>query len=376
MEETAPADSPRNPAPNFPVFPLSGSPEELGARHGVFARDLIGAGIESRMKLCRDFVAQKGSPGSDSEILALAGLCLRAHEEFCPDLMRELRATADAAGVDEASLLIYNGFTDFKDLLHANGSDPGGCTTFAIAPSAAADRKGWIGQTWDMYRSALPYVCLLDLQPQNKPRALMVSLAGCVGMFGLNEAGVAVCTNNLHPQAGRPGVFWPFVMRRLLECHSLKDAAGLLSSVTVAGGHNFLVMGPPDDGFAEWEILPFARHRRAPASWTCHTNHCLHPSTASMERVDGEIGRLSSEMRHSQALRFLDNRQPGVRAEDLFALTRWEEPGEEHTVCMRPVEGYDVQTCAAAVMQPSGGRMWALKGRPVDADYTEFHLPR
>jgi isopenicillin-N N-acyltransferase like protein len=360
----------------LPVFHLDGSPGEMGAKHGLLARELIEAGIESRMQLCREFSDAQGRRKTDEEIRALAGVCRDAHESFCPGMMRELRAAADAAGVDETDLLIYNGFTDFKDLLFANGDEPGGCTSFAISPASSSDGTGWIGQTWDMYRTALPYVCLLDLKPSGKPHALMVSLAGCVGMFGLNEAGLAVCTNNLHPQAGRPGVFWPFVMRRLLECASLNEAEEILARVTVAGGHNFLLMGPPDDGFSEWEILPYERFRRPETAWTCHTNHCLHESTASMERIDGPIGRRSSELRHQQAAALLRKKLPGISKEDLIDLTRWEEPGELHTVCMRPVEGYDVQTCAAAIMQPSTGTMLALKGRPSESVYQEFRISR
>jgi len=354
---------------HLPVIRLQGSPADMGAQHGAWAKDILPQGIESRLKLCREFPDAEGDFKTDSQIRALAKECLEAHENFCPDLMRELRATAEAAGVNETDLLIYNGFTDFKDLLFANGGEPGGCTTFAVAPGVSADGTGWIGQTWDMYRSALPYVCLLDLQPSGKPRALMVSLAGCVGMFGLNDAGLAVCTNNLHPQSGRPGVFWPFVMRKLLECDSLPAAEEILSTVTVAGGHNFLVMGPPDDGFSEWEIMPFQRFKKSGSAWTCHTNHCLNECTAAAERIDGPLGRRSSELRQQQATRFLEMRLPSVSRDDLIALTRWEEPGEEHTVCMRPVEGYDVQTCAAAIMNPSTFEMWALKGRPVSAEY-------
>lgn len=356
---------------HFPLFQLEGSPEQIGKQHGIFAHEILKQGIESRLKICREFAGASGNYKSDSEIRALAETCRAPHEAFCPDLMSELRATAQAAEVNETDLLIYNGFTDFKDLLFANGDQPEGCTTFAISPAVSADETGWIGQTWDMYRSALPYVCLLHLKPAGKLRAVMISLAGCVGMFGLNEAGIAVCTNNLHPKSGRPGVFWPFVMRKLLECDSLKAAENILADVTVAGGHNFLIMGPPDDGFSEWEILPFQRLRRTTLAWTCHTNHCLHECTAESERIDGPVGRLSSKIRQQQATRFLESRIPSVSKEDLFDLTRWEEPGEEHNICMRPVEGYDVQTCAAAIMNPSRRQMWVLKGRPVESEYWE-----
>lgn len=363
----------------LPLLSLGGSPQEMGTQHGQAAGGLIREGILPRLDLCREFPAVHGRPRTEEEIRALALACLPAHEAFCPELLIELRATAEAAEVDFLELFIYNGFTDFKDLLYADGTSSSslgvaGCTTFAVAGEATADGRLLLGQTWDMYASALPFVSLLELRPDGAPAALMVSLAGCVGMFGLNDAGVAICTNNLHAKAGRPGVFWPFLMRRILACRSFREAADLLDKVELAGGHNFLLAGPQGE-LGEWEILPFVRAYKKVERWTVHTNHCLQNSTQGDERIDGEIGRASSQERHRQARDFFEKTPACWRPSDLAALTRTESASSPHGICMQVIEGYPVQTCAAAIFRPSRAEAWTLRGRPTEGKYRRSTVP-
>jgi isopenicillin-N N-acyltransferase-like protein len=355
----------------LPLLELSGSPEEIGAAHAAAAGEDLHRSLAARWQLCLDFIPARGHPHSRAEILSLLRDCIPAHDDFCPELMRELRAMAETGGVSLEDLLLLNGFTDFKDLLHDR--DDGACTAFAIQADLSADGAPWIGQTWDMNSSALPFTNLLRLQPDNHPNALMISLIGCVGMIGCNSAGLAICTNNLHARAGRPGVFWPFLMRSILACTREEEALELLATVPLAGGHNFLLLGP-SGVIHEWEILPQVRLQRASQPWHAHTNHCLEPATREYERLDLAVGRQSSINRLQQAVDFFRNRPRPLHRQDLEALTRCEDADDVHHVCMAPVEGYEVQTCAALLMQPSRGETWALRGRPTEGTYRPFSL--
>jgi isopenicillin-N N-acyltransferase-like protein len=353
----------------LPVLELSGSPEEIGVSHARAAGANIARCAAARWQLCLDFVPADGCPRPREAILSLLRDCLPAHEEFCPELMRELRAMAAESGASVEDLLLLNGFTDFKDLLHAR--DDGACTAFAITAELSANGVPWIGQTWDMNSTALPFTNLLRLRPEGLPEALMISLSGCVGMIGCNAAGLAVCTNNLHARHGRAGIFWPFLMRKILACRHEEEALDLLATVPLAGGHNFLLLGPSGT-VHEWEILPQVRAKRPPQPWHAHTNHCLEPATKPYERLDLAIGRASSENRLAQAERFFQERRPPFGREDLETLTRCEDPEGIHHVCMSAVEGYEVQTCAAILMQPALGEVWALRGRPSEGTYRPF----
>lgn len=356
--------------PQLPVLHLQGSPAELGRQHADQAAALIREAVPVRWQLCREATAANGQPRTEAEIRALAQACWDFHIEHFPALMEEVQAMAHRAEVDPLGLLIQNGYTDFRDCLFAcpDGSStlPEGCTSFAIRPTAARDGLPLIGQTWDMHRSALPFVVLLSLQPKDAPPALMISLAGCVGMIGMNAAGLAVCTNNLHARSGRIGAFWPFLMRQMLTCETTAEARQCLLSHPVAGGHNYLIMDASGD-LAEIERLPFADAERTPGPYTFHTNHCLENLMAPSERIDSPIGRASSLARWTQASSFLQQNlyhHGSVSIEDLMQLTALTPSGETHSVCMRPVPDFDMQTCAALVMSPANRQFFAVKGLP------------
>lgn len=352
----------------------------MGQQHGHQARELIQSAVPVRWQLCREATKADGTRHSDDEIRCLAQACWDAHAEAVPELLEEVAATAHSAEVDPLELLIQNGYTDFRDCLYCcekTAGLPEGCTAFAIDSSATLDGTPYLGQTWDMHRSALPYVVLLSLKPRNHPPALMISLAGCVGMIGLNAAGLAVCTNNLHARQGQIGLFWPFIMRRLLQCETLAEARNSLLSLPVAGGHNYLIM----DASGHWlevERLPGQSQIRQPPNgqpWSVHTNHCLEISLIPNERIDSPIGRASSVVRLQQAENFLREKSGSITREDLFALTAWEPPNVPHSVCMRPLPDFDMQTCAALVMAPARREFWATWGRPSESAFQSFSLP-
>jgi isopenicillin-N N-acyltransferase-like protein len=77
--------------------------------------------------------------------------------------------------------------------------------------------------------------------------------------MGMNEAGIGVGINNL-TSYGKAGVTWPFVVRKALEQTDLDDAVSAVLDADLAGGHNFLVMGPDGVG-VNIEAMP--NHKRA-----------------------------------------------------------------------------------------------------------------
>lgn len=368
----------------LPVIALAGSTEEMGRQHATQAGELIRAAVPVRWRLCLEATAADGNPRPEDEVRDLAQQCWDYHAQALPELTSEVEAMAEAAGVDPLGLLIQNGYTDFRDCLHAcatpdtpTPTPPEGCTAFAIGASATRDGVPLIGQTWDMHCSALPYVVLLSLRPKGLPPALMLSLAGCVGMIGMNAAGLAVCTNNLHCRHGQIGIFWPFLMRRMLVCETVAEAREVLMEFPVAGGHNYLFMDA-SGAVAEIERLPGITRERTPdpvRGWTAHTNHCTDPVLIEQERVDSVVGRASSGERLRQAEEFLDRRTGKIGIEDLMELTALEPPGSLHSVCMRPVPDFDVQTCAALVMAPSRREFHAAWGRPSESLFLPYPIP-
>ncbi|MCS6836217.1 MAG: C45 family peptidase [Anaerolineae bacterium] len=355
------------------VLKLSGTPYEMGFQHGQAYHEAIHHFTEERLRLsCEPHWT--GRSLSREAVLELARACLHEHETYCPDLMEELRGMADATGLGLPELLIMNGFTDFVDLVYnAEQAMPSlpipqdDCTAFLIPPARSADGHGLYGQTWDMHHTATPHVILIDGQPHAGPRFLTFTTAGCVGMIGMNEAGICVGINNLMASDGQIGVMWVFVARKILQQTNLDDALKCITEAKLSGGHNYLLMDREGRGYnveamsTRVQIEPLAEQPLV------HTNHCLtaHNHEVERERLPASIE--SSHKRYQRAHELLS--QPAVTPDMLMEVTR-----DPQAICVRPQPPFMVETCGAAIMRPATGDFWAVWGLPDENDYEHFQL--
>ena len=356
------------------VVKLAGSPYQMGWRHGKRFHDEIHRFTEDRVQLCqgRDWT---GRNLSREAVLALAEACVVEHQDYAPDLMEELQGMADATGLSLAELVINNGFTDFIDTIYNIGeiSAPAAlptlaadnCTAFMVPQSRSADGHSFFGQTWDMHASATPYVILIQGEPEGAPAFLTFTVTGCVGMIGMNSAGISIGVNNLMATDGQIGVTWPFVVRKVLQQGDLDSALDCLTGAKLAGAHNYMLMDRNSDGY-EVEAMSTSHHVRPLEDDTiAHTNHCLIQQNLDNARKRPPPSQNSSEdrLRRAQELLVNDN----VTVEDLMALTR-----DEVAICTRPAPPMHVESCGAAIMSPSSGDFWAVWGIPADNEYQHF----
>ncbi len=376
--------------PPLRVLALQGAPYTLGYEHGAAFAAEIGALTEERLRLSTDPFWTGGRAASLDEVLALGAACLLAHEAYAPDLMDEMRGMADATGIGLSELVIMNGFTDFVDVV-ANDSlatvtgasvdrlvdDEGGCTAFVVDGTTTRDGHALIGQTWDMHSSATPYVIMLDLRPDDGPALLTFTVTGCVGMIGLNEAGVAVGINNLLGADGRPGVHWPYVVRRMLAQSDVEAALDALMVAPLSGAHNYVLMGPGVDSVQRGFNIEATATKRTVApvqgdnGFVAHTNHCLSPQLQAVERPRKALSLESTCARFDQAAAFLTQHRGRVDVERLMAMTRHHEEGMM-SICAHAQPAYDVESAGACIMRPGTRELWALWGLPCRNEYEHF----
>jgi isopenicillin-N N-acyltransferase-like protein len=334
------------------VIEMAGSPAALGEAHGSTLGQPIRAYLADRLELSGD-PFWSGRVAEASTVLSLAEKTLDHHEAFDADLYLEMTAMADAAGITTAEAVVVGGFTDLIDLVRAAGGpaiEEDDCTSVIDAD------RGILAQTWDMHASAGEHVVLLKIEPDSGPRALVQTTAGCLGQIGMNEAGVAVGINNL-TSIGGPGVTWPFVVRRVLKQTSLDDAVKVVLDAELAGGHNYLLMGPDGAG-CNIEAMPGARHvTPVDTGVFVHSNHCLDPRTALEE---GATSPLSAE---SSAQRLRSGSKAGG---DLAAF--FSDP----TINRRGGSPSDVATCGAVSMSPARRSLEAVWGLPGEYPWEQF----
>lgn len=349
----------------------------MGLAHGAAYPEEIARYTATRM----DLLQRYGRPGEDlhhpGKIRRLAEACQREHQKHLPDLWREVEGIGESSGVDPLDLLILNGYTDFRDLVQSAPDSGEGCTTLAIAEEQTADGAGIFCQTWDMNASATPHVLVLELHPDDAPSALILSLTGCVGMIGMNEHGVCVGADNLSAAEGVVGLFWVFLIREMLKARSAEEALATLQRHQLAGGHNYLIVGPDGKGF-NVELLPQKLHVHPFQEYTVHTNHCFHPDLVPHERIPESPNAGStaqrSRKRHGVAEEYLQHRMGNLTREDVVRLTRLEMEDPESSVCRRPDPESEIATCGAVIAVPKRGEFWAVQGRPAESEYTCFKL--
>ncbi|MEZ4632134.1 MAG: C45 family peptidase [Deinococcales bacterium] len=357
------------------VLELGGSFFDMGYKHGFLYREAIRRFARERLRLSGE-VAWTGRQASRSEILSLADACLAEHKSYCPELIEELEGMAMATGLSLRELIIVNGFTDFIDVVYNSpyrtdipqrplvAAD--NCTAFLIPNERSEDGLGFFGQTWDMHKSATPHVILLRGKPSKGPEFLCFSTVGCVGMIGMNEAGIAVGINNILGADGQVGLMWPFVIRKILAQDNLEAALACLTEAKLAGAHNYLLFDRHGKGYNVEAMSTYQHITELKDEAIVHTNHCLVAKAKGLERQRTPESLASSEARLKQGKKLLA--KGDVSLEKLQKLTQ-----AEH-ICVHPSEPMHVETCGAAIMRPASGDFWAVWGLPSENDYEHFSL--
>lgn len=345
---------------------LAGTPTERGRAHGeAYAAD-IRRYTADRMEIVAAGTWSDGAIDRDA-IVDLAAQMLPAHQSYAPDLYAEMLAMGEAAGVSAAEMIVVGGFTDFVDVVRGSfGSAPveDSCTAF-IVPDEVAGGAGFCAQTWDMHDSATEHIVMLDIAADDHPGALVYTTVGCLGQIAMNDAGIAVGINNLTAHTGRPGVTWPFVVRKAMQQTTLEAAIACIVDADLAGAHNYLLFDANGDGVSIEAMPGTCAVERLGERPVVHTNHCRIQNARVEEAERPAVLQASSEARLEHATRLLDRESLSV--EDLMAVTR-----DPESICQKSQPPYHIESCGAAIMRPKTGEFWAVAGRPDENGYQRF----
>jgi isopenicillin-N N-acyltransferase-like protein len=213
-----------------------------------------------------------------------------------------------------------------------------------------------------MHDSATEHVVMLDVQPDEGPRALVFSTAGCLGQIGMNEAGICVGINNLAAAVGRVGVTWPFVVREVLRQTRIEAALARVLDADLTGAHHYLLLDREGRGF-DVEAMPARKHVRELAGEVLvHTNHCLAEETRAHEAARAPELLASSQARLRRAEELLADGPIGVAR--LMEMTR-----DPEAICQRSRPPFHIESSGAMIMRPAGGELWAVWGLPSENEY-------
>jgi isopenicillin-N N-acyltransferase-like protein len=360
-------------------LPAGKLPRDWGRIHGESFRGEIKALSAIRIYLC----TKVGGFKTADQVIEAASAHLPVLASYHAGLYNELLGIAEGAGVSPEEIVVANHYTDLRDLDPdpsvwrpaptrdcpdsalvepgvVNGGDPtlGGDGCSVIWSESPTGRI--LAQTWDMHATAIPYVMVLRV-PESPagPAATLLTVTGCLGMAGMNAAGVGIAINNLFSTDATLGVVWPAMVRRALYERDAVAAREVIAASPIGSGHHYFV-ADKSNAFA---IETSGTRRKmvfAGGSAYCHTNHCLDAEIAARSKVP-TTSTTHDRMRWLEA----DLERAPVRDLDDAWRRLGSEDGWPRSVCTNmstPESPHGAATCGAIAMNLDTRELWAQQG--------------
>ena len=250
---------------------LSGSPRSRGQQYGEGLR----AAIIARDAAWKEQIAQHSglTPGIFIERHLQSTDYLSAVRRWTPDLVEEIEGLAEGSGLDFAHVFAAQ-LMDEEWLFWGTLEKPHHCSALASA------RPGFAlaAQNMDLPCWMNGSQTLLRITGESGLESLVLTVAGMIGLCGMNSAGLGVVVNTLSelPSAS-DGLPVAFVSRALLQRASLAEARDFLLAVPHAAGQNYVLAGR--DSVEDYECSAAGKARFSPpaaqGSAVWHTNHPL-----------------------------------------------------------------------------------------------------
>jgi len=346
-------------------------PRERGRAHGETFRGPIGELAQIRLGL----TVRIGGFDNPARVLSLASEHLPVLEAFDADLHAELLGIAEGAAIEPERIVLLNHYTDLRDLgpatrRTAEGEDD--CS----AVWTRAHGASLLGQTWDMHGSAMPYVMMLGVPGDGgHPGAWVFSIVGCLGMTGMNDAGLGITINNLKSLDARVGIVWPALVRRVLRERGAEAARDVVLGSPLGSGHCYLVADRTGRAFA---IETSGTERKVVFDGSedayVHTNHCLDDELDACSTVSPES---TTHDRYAALVAGLEEAPIADRA-DLWRRLG-SHAGCPRSVCTHlagPDRPHAMLTCGALAMDLAARDLWAAPGCVHRARPHVFRSPR
>lgn len=312
---------------------------------------------------------------------------------YCPGFIDELEGTAKGAGIDFESLFALNSRTEIlpsdflaravssassagvlatetsddhlssKDVTSANE-----CTSLATKSTDAL----WLAQNWDWCGTQRQALCLIDANTDSGLRYMTVTEAGMLAKIGLNSAGFAITLNILRSRndGQKPGIPVHVLLRRLLNCQSVAEAAQLMCSTSFSSSSNVMVADSTGD-IASFELSPAGcKILEADNGHLCHTNHFLHDDL--IEDDVGRIGNQSTMNRFSRSKSLLNG---SLNFKDIVALLCDKSDGLE-SICRFPNTSLpqiaQIETVCSVIMNLTNRTLAVSGAQPTVSEYVHY----
>lgn len=357
------------------VIELSGGAYERGLAHGQALADTIASFSESIMRVHE---ANVPYTVSRDELVAYCRSNLDFLRDYSPALASELEGIAAGSGLGLDDIMLLNSFLELEDIRPAKlGKElmHKGCTSFNALPEFCADGHALLGQTFDMEEYYTKYNVLLRITHGDGHKELVYSLAGILGLNGMNSSGIGVCINKLVATDAKPGVPYPALVRGALAQRRIGDAFGAVIFAPRACGMNYQIAS--DDGIA-WcaEVSAGDYDLLGVDGAVAHSNYYLSERMRTYE-TPGWLSHGGAYVRYQVASRALEKLRGRLTVDDLFEISR-DHTNYPRCICAHGFDGQNeyeaFSTIAATFYDLTEQTAYICNGRPCQSDFHQYKL--
>lgn len=363
------------------VITLEGDGRTRGRQYGEQARPLINEALDrmdAQLASGARMLSDASSPGSrvdrTEEVRRFLAETDFQHDiqVWVPDLLAETQGIAEGANVvfeRVLALQLLDEIWSYESACVARpGEAPRACTSMAMV--ASPGQAALLAQNLDVatWMEGLQLVLKIH-DPQTEVHSLVFTMAGMIGVNGLNSRGLGVGVNGLTQlRSGRRGLPVAYVVRALLAQPSLRAARRYISAIPHATGQHYLLASP--DGIAGFECSAGSVDPIESDAFLVHTNHPLVNQDRLEPARPDELERADTGPRLAHAERHLADRDQWT-VESLQRLLA----DREVPLCRIPDGRVEDFTFGATIMDLGPRpRMLATAGPPSREPFTCVQL--
>lgn len=273
-------------------------------------------------------------------------------DRYVPHLPEVFRRMAQSAGLP-----------DHLVGTRAPASDAGGCTSFALAPSATLDRRPLSGQTKDTPEHRLYQFQVLRMKASDAPSLLTLTYEGWLFGHGFAEGGCAIFRNSLYagsdPRGTLPYAVWGVLAQ---HCRSVEEVVELTRRHGIGQGFHATVADAAGGIVGIESTMGGCAFLNPRRGMYVHANAVVgNKRLIRLEQEDKRFTRADSLHRQTR-LRELLEVDHGRLTAQLAMAAMSDHDGYPVAICRH--ESTQAMTCAAVVVEPGLGLLHVTRGAP------------
>ena len=331
------------------LISLSGTPEEVGYKHGEVLRSNIRSLFDMRYSIILE-----STRASSETICQVCKEILFHTKRHLPKTSEEILATSKAANIEPWKLVVAGGFSDVLDQcgkLTGVETNSNECSLISIT---LGDGRPLLVGTWDSHASAQDSLILVDRHIDGLPRIISLSTAGWPMQQGLNEHGLGFAIANMVAKTSTKGTSYICALTAVAASVSASSAAQRASQIPLCSAryYSFIdesgkAIGVEHDGINSNEV----NGRLA------HTNHFISKSGT---KVEGRPEILPESKGRQALVEMLFSSRSHQSINEVFDLLSSKEPDDFSVI--KHGKGLEDRTCAVFAISPADQTIWYTSG--------------